>query len=109
VRDAQGNSKWFYSHGPTVGFALSLGLNEKSIIPVNGAAFNVKDFEGAGSGYSVGVFLAGGEFSVNRINPSYENSDWNFGGKTYNQLGFGVFTGLDFGVTWSRTTTNFFK
>lgn len=28
VRDAQGISKWFYSHGPTVGFALSLGFNE---------------------------------------------------------------------------------
>jgi hypothetical protein len=33
--------------------------------------------------------------------------DWDIKGDDYDQLGFGVFTGLDFGVSWSRTHTKF--
>lgn len=58
-------------------------------------------------GYSLGLLVGLVEYSGNRNNSSYKNSDWSFGGENYSQLGFGVFTGLDFGITWSRISTSF--
>jgi hypothetical protein len=109
VRDAKGSSEWFISHGPVIGFALSVGFSEKGIKTNNGKPFNVSDYDGPGSGYSLGLLVGGVDYSGNRRNQAYQNSDWHPQGADYNQLGFGVFQGLDFGLTWSRTNTSFIK
>jgi hypothetical protein len=107
VSDSEGNSEWFISHGPVVGFTASIGFSQKAIRPLGDKSFKVGDYEGFGSGYSVGFLVIGAEFSGNRRNNSYKKTDWNLEGDDYNQLGFGVFTGLDFGLSWSRTKTTF--
>jgi RHS repeat-associated protein len=105
VRDSKGDNEWFISHGPVLGLNLGLGFSEKAIKPKLGNEFRVKDYGGYGSGYSLGILVAGSEYSGNRNNPTYKKSDLNFKGDNYNQLGFGVFQGLDFGISWSRTKT----
>lgn len=90
-----------------IGFNASIGFSEKGIRTNNGQPFNMGDYPGISSGYSLGLFLGGIEYSGNRRNSSYENSDWHLKGADYNQLGFGVFQGINIGLSWSRTNTFF--
>lgn len=77
--------------------------------PTNNTSFKTNDYLGYGSEYSLGLLLVGIDFSGNRGN-TFKMSDFKIGkGEQYNQLGTGVFTGLDFGVSWSRTYTRFFN
>ncbi|AFD06700.1 hypothetical protein [Solitalea canadensis] len=109
IVDRQGNSKWFTSHGPTIGLGSGIGGNMKEVRALKGHTFNInKDYEGYSSGYSGGVGV-GYEYSGNRTNPSYENSDWNLGGENYTQRGYSYGYGADFGLMWSRTFTSFFR
>jgi RHS repeat-associated protein len=108
VYDSKGNSKTYFSHGPVLGLTLSAGYSSKSIRPTNNISYKVNDYKGYASGYSLGLLLGGVDFSGNRGN-TFKMSDFKLGkGEQYNQLGTGVFTGLDFGVSWSRTYTSFF-
>jgi hypothetical protein len=107
VRDGKGNSQWFISHGPVIGFNLSAGFSEKAIRPNLGQSFTVADYEGFSSGYSMGLLVGGIEYSGDRVNPKHKNTDWKLRGDTYNQLGFGVLMGVKFGASWSRTKTSF--
>lgn len=101
-------NKYFFSHGPTIGFGLSIGGNVKEVRATKGGSFSIKDYEGAGSGYNAGYIL-GAEYSGNRTNSNYQSSDWKLGGDNYNQFGWSAGFGLDFGLMWSRTNTTFIK
>jgi hypothetical protein len=107
VTDSEGNEKLFFSHGPVLGFTLSVGFSEKAIKTANSKDFKVSDFEGPGAGYSLGILIGGVDYSGNKRNKSFKNSDFDGKGDDYQQLGFGFFQGLDFGLSWSKTNTVF--
>lgn len=60
---------------------------------------------GFSSGDSIGVLVAGIEYTGNRNNSQFLNSDFNLTGDNYNQLGFDIARGIDLGFSWSRTKT----
>lgn len=59
--------------------------------------------------YTAGLGAFGVEYSGNRRNATYWNSDWGIGGKDYSQFGYSGGLGADFGIMWSRTNTTFIK
>ena len=100
--------KFFYSYGPTIGFGLSFGGNVKEVRAVHGGSFNINDYKGYASGYTAG-YVVGVEISGNKTNSKYQNSDLNPRGDNYNQFGYTSGIGVDLGLIWSRTYTDFFK
>lgn len=109
VWDAKGNSQYFFSHGPVLGFTLSAGLSYRSITSKEGQSFNVSSYAGLGQGHSWGLFAYGGSFSGNkdsRLNPS--EILFKTKGLNYNEFSNGLFVVGKFGFSWSRTNTFLF-
>ncbi|WP_158674145.1 DUF6443 domain-containing protein [Pedobacter sp. KBW01] len=107
VTDKHGGRRWFFSHGPALGLNISASVNVKEIRAEEGKTFSVNDYEGPGSGYTLGYGFLGAEYSGNRRNKTYRNTDLYLGGSDYSQFGYSVAEGFKIGAAWSRTNTTF--
>ncbi len=107
VNDENGNSKWFFTFGPTIGFFLGASYNEHDIISKK-KPFTVSDYSGIYSGYDGGAGILGFHFGGN-IEEKLDTPQSGFNpidmGDSYKERGFGVSKGLKFGLYWSKTNT----
>jgi hypothetical protein len=104
VYDGKGNSKWYFTFGPSVGLDASIGYIFKAHQRVDGKDFNVNDIKKWGVEHEASFLLydftfSGGNVDMKRgYNESYQNEF-----KTYSSgwsIGSPVAYSMQFGYTW---------
>jgi len=108
VEDSYGRTRFFFSHGPTIGFGIGLTFSEFDINTKNGGKFKYQMLEGLETGYDAGVGILGYHYSGN-INKDMPNKEKFYKmGKDYDVNG-GVLNkgakGVNVGIMWSQQET----
>lgn len=110
VFDAKDNKIYYFSHRTTLGFGLSLGINNHEIHTTRKEPFNVNLYSGPAAGYDFGLGIFSGSFGGNLTldntpQDGFLPRDFGF---NYLEGGFGMGVGARAGAWRSKTNTIFF-
>ena len=101
ISDGKGNSSIYYSHGHSVGFEASIGING---IYIPNSNFNLTDFEGNSMSLNVSSIRG---ISVSYITDYSHGAEKDYYSNKYWGLKFGW--GVGVGASLTHTRTEFFK
>jgi RHS repeat-associated protein len=103
VVDKQGNGSFFYSGGPSVGFAMGIGGFASSIKAVPGKKFDVSKYEGYGSAWEGTIF---GSYTIGGDTEKKWHNNYGF---TYVEEKGGYGWGIPVGLTYQFSKTVLIK
>ena len=99
VKKAFGNGSMFYSHGPSVGFEASVGLNG---FWIPNSDFNLSDFEGQSMNVNVNNILK--YFNVGIITDHSRGAEKDYYFNNYGGIKVGVGAGVGGSISHTKTT-----
>jgi len=107
VSDGQGDSKWFFSHGPTIGFGLGISFNDHKITSSTDEPFNTSIYEGESSQYELSFSLLGIYFGGSQPFKTKPKDGLKIIGHKYYEHGVAgsASLGPKVGGWWSETNT----